>query len=486
MNPFYDHENYPQNGSPGSSAAMRAELQAIETGFDKVDEKIEDVLLGTESFADQAEASAAAALVSANNADISEANALASADASALSASQSATSAMQSATSASNSAMSAAEALATKLIVDEVYDDFDDRYLGAKAIDPMLDNDGNPLMEGTLYYNTTSKLLKYYNGTVWVNAPAGSAVGTTFTPSGNIIATNVQAAIEELDLEKANADGSNATGTWPINIDGNASTAISALSANTAATVSDGAITTDKLATSAVTTAKVAAQAITLSKLARVGTAGQVLTSGGASADPAYQDLVSPPSDGRLLNYQVFTTSATYDKTIHNPSFVGVAVLGGGGRGGGVNKTDATDRFSAGGGGGGYARKLIYSNTLNNSEPITVGAEASTTSFGVHCSATGGASVSTNGTVGGNGGVGIGGDVNVTGQKGQPSASGHARHGGDSFYGRGEPSPTSGNVNGNAAQDKGAGGSGTARTGTTGSHSGGAGGSGLVIVWEYA
>lgn len=35
-NPFYDHTTFPQAGSPGSSAAMRAELAAIETGFDQV------------------------------------------------------------------------------------------------------------------------------------------------------------------------------------------------------------------------------------------------------------------------------------------------------------------------------------------------------------------------------------------------------------------------------------------------------------------
>jgi hypothetical protein len=197
-NPFYDHENYPQNGSPGSSAAMRAELQAIETGFDRVDEKIEDVLLGTESYADQAEASAAAALVSENNTAASEAAAL-------VSENNTAASEAAALVSANNSANSAAEALATKLVVDQVYDDFDDRYLGAKAADPTLDNDGNALQEGTLYYNSTNKLLKYYNGTAWVNAPSGSAINTTSTPSGNLAATNVQDALEELDSEKASA-----------------------------------------------------------------------------------------------------------------------------------------------------------------------------------------------------------------------------------------------------------------------------------------
>ena len=33
-------------------------------------------------------------------------------------------------------------------------DDFDDRYLGAKTSDPTVDNDGDPLIDGALYYNT--------------------------------------------------------------------------------------------------------------------------------------------------------------------------------------------------------------------------------------------------------------------------------------------------------------------------------------------
>ena len=49
-----------------------------------------------------------------------------------------------SATAAAGSAASAADLL----------DQFDDRYLGPKAADPTLDNDGNALLVGALYYNT--------------------------------------------------------------------------------------------------------------------------------------------------------------------------------------------------------------------------------------------------------------------------------------------------------------------------------------------
>jgi hypothetical protein len=35
-NPFYDHTTYPANGAQGTSSALRAELDAIEAGFDKL------------------------------------------------------------------------------------------------------------------------------------------------------------------------------------------------------------------------------------------------------------------------------------------------------------------------------------------------------------------------------------------------------------------------------------------------------------------
>ena len=51
--------------------------------------------------------------------------------------------------------------------VAAIYDDFDDRYLGAKASDPTLDNDGNALAAGALYYDNVGLTLKVYNGSIW-------------------------------------------------------------------------------------------------------------------------------------------------------------------------------------------------------------------------------------------------------------------------------------------------------------------------------
>jgi hypothetical protein len=54
-------------------------------------------------------------------------------------------------------------------------------------------------------------------------AHAASAI--SFTPAGGIAATDVQAAITELDSETPSNDGTGATGTWNISISGNAATA---------------------------------------------------------------------------------------------------------------------------------------------------------------------------------------------------------------------------------------------------------------------
>jgi len=117
-----------------------------------------------------AAASASAASTSASNASTSASNASTSAS----NASTSASNASTSATSASNSATAAASALAQTL---SAYDNFDDRYLGAKASDPALDNDGDALVAGALYFNTTISGMKVYTGAAWVAAYISGGAG---------------------------------------------------------------------------------------------------------------------------------------------------------------------------------------------------------------------------------------------------------------------------------------------------------------------
>jgi hypothetical protein len=186
-------------------------------------------LAGGYAAAAAASASAAAASETAaetaeTNAETAETNAAASASAAATSASNAATSATAastaqtaaetaetnaetaetnasaSATAAASSATSAATSAASALAA---FDNFDDTYLGAKASDPTTDNDGDPLTAGDLYFNTVSEVMKLYTGSTWVTAYVpGDAANITSTATGDVSATNVQAAIAELDTEK--------------------------------------------------------------------------------------------------------------------------------------------------------------------------------------------------------------------------------------------------------------------------------------------
>jgi len=151
-----------------------------------------------------AASSASAASTSASNASTSASNASTSASAASTSASNAATSASNAATSETNAANSATSAASSAASALAAFDSFDDRYLGAKASDPTVDNDGDPLNAGDLYYNTTSSVMKVYTGTAWVVAYVpGDAVNISFTPYGNISSTNVQNAIQEVVDELA-------------------------------------------------------------------------------------------------------------------------------------------------------------------------------------------------------------------------------------------------------------------------------------------
>lgn len=126
------------------------------------------------------------------NAETAETNAAASASAasaSATAASGSATAAAGSATAADASADAAAvsetNAAASASSAATLYDNFDDRYLGSKTSDPTLDNDGNALATGALYWNSSSNLFKAYNGSAWVTIAAYSTgKQTVWVPAG--------------------------------------------------------------------------------------------------------------------------------------------------------------------------------------------------------------------------------------------------------------------------------------------------------------
>jgi hypothetical protein len=138
-----------------------------------------------------AAASASAAATSATSASASQTAAATSATSAATSATSSATSASAAATSASSAATSASSALTSQTAAATsaasaatsatsaatTLDEFDDRYLGAKGSPPSVDNDGNTLLVGAIYWNTVANAMYVWSGSSWVQI----AVTTTYS-----------------------------------------------------------------------------------------------------------------------------------------------------------------------------------------------------------------------------------------------------------------------------------------------------------------
>ena len=113
------------------------------------------------SSATTATTQASAASTSASNASTSETNAASSASSASTSASAASTSATAAATSATNA--------------ETAYDNFDDRYLGDKSSAPSVDNDGDALVTGALYFDTTQGGMYVYTGSAWEAAYSGAS-----------------------------------------------------------------------------------------------------------------------------------------------------------------------------------------------------------------------------------------------------------------------------------------------------------------------
>lgn len=126
--------------------------------------------------AESAAIAAAASEVVASTAATTATTQASNAASSASSASTSATSASSSASAAS---VSASDAAASAASAAALLDNFDDRYLGPKTSAPTVDNDGNTLAIGALYFDTTSGKMRVYTASGWVDASAASQAALT-------------------------------------------------------------------------------------------------------------------------------------------------------------------------------------------------------------------------------------------------------------------------------------------------------------------
>ena len=135
------------------------------------------------SAATSATAAASSATASANSATASASSATTSGN----SATASANSATASANSATASASSATSAAAS-------FDSFDDRYLGAKSSAPSTDNDGNALLTGALYFNSSSSQIFNWTGSAW------EAIKPTSSEQTNINTLSASSVVADMAI----------------------------------------------------------------------------------------------------------------------------------------------------------------------------------------------------------------------------------------------------------------------------------------------
>ena len=106
-------------------------------------------------------------IVDAASATSSAATATAQATIATTKAGEAATSASTATTQANTATTKASEAAASATSAASSFDSFDDRYLGAKSSDPSVDNDGDALITGALYFNSSDNVMKNYTGSAW-------------------------------------------------------------------------------------------------------------------------------------------------------------------------------------------------------------------------------------------------------------------------------------------------------------------------------
>lgn len=183
-----------------------------------------------------------------------------------------------------SAAQSAADAAATLDLVRGIYDDFDDRYLGVFESDPLVNNDGDPLVTGTLYFNSLSGKLRVYTMSGWTDSAVAAPVSFTpqlFSPNGSspdfvlspapysdqALFVVLGGVVQRLGLDYT-LIGGNTLRMIPTPPAGSNTLLVFTFSPINYGVPNDNSISTPKIQDQAVTTAKLANLAVTTAKLA--------------------------------------------------------------------------------------------------------------------------------------------------------------------------------------------------------------------------
>jgi len=422
------------------------------------------------SSASSASSSASTATTQATNASNSATTATTQASAAAASASTATTqatnasnSAATATTQASNASTSATAAAASAASAATLLDNFDDVYLGSKTSDPTLDNDGDALTAGDLYYNSVGTVLKYYTGSAWVSITSGgitdlvqdttpqlggaldvNTFSITSTSNGNITLQpngtgDVVLSADTVKIGDANTDAI-------LTTDGTGDITISTNSGTNSGTVKifDGVNGNIEITPNGTGVVKIDG----LSYPTADGTASQVLQTNGSGII----SFATASSGTPTVETYDSGTAATFTKP-SGKNFILVELWGGGGSGGkGIAAT-----AGGGGGGGGYNSFTTPFSNLVGAVTYTVGAGGASQTTGQSVGNVGGNSTVTFASFGGGSSLTItafGGGGGGT----DPGGAGGGGGGGGGRFAAGGTAASSGGGTGSAGDNTATGG----------------------------
>ena len=244
----------PSRQQPEATFSTNADafLGALPTFVTEANALATDVNTKATNAANSATASANSATASANSATASANSATSAAAAAATAAADfeaefaaSVAAAAASASEASGYAnaadTSAGQAAGSASDAADKYDQFDDRYLGSKAVEPTTDNDGNPLVEGALYWNSSAKNMRVWNGSSWLIAYIPATGYATLNGTETLTNKTINTADNTLVGVKT-VNGESLLGTGDVEISSGTKTFIASGTISTGQTV---AITAD-------------------------------------------------------------------------------------------------------------------------------------------------------------------------------------------------------------------------------------------------
>lgn len=168
---------------------------------------------------------------------------------------------------AAKSSDSAASAIAAKLLaenyrnaaqaaltsVENIFDNFDDRFLGTKTANPTTDNDGNAILPGAVYYNSTNDEVMFYNGAAWESPSSAATTAATNAASSALAASNSAASAATSASSASNSEIASAgheTNSSTSATNASSSAAAAATSAASAETAENNATTSASLSQS--------------------------------------------------------------------------------------------------------------------------------------------------------------------------------------------------------------------------------------------